>query len=62
MLITSINPLDQTDTNIDHLLLKVHGLDAGKREEHRFETAGIDGGKLQFWMAGWPWIKEAAPP
>jgi hypothetical protein len=54
IIITSINPKDDTEDNISFLLRRITGLDDSRREEFRFGTVGRKGEPFEFWIAGWP--------
>ena len=54
ILITSLNPANDTDQNIDFLLARVEGLDDSRRQDFCFKTVGLNGKEIEFWIAGWP--------
>lgn len=53
VLITSGNPVGQTDENINYLLNKIDGLEHSSQRDFRFHTKKRDGGDFEYWIAGW---------
>ena len=58
LMVTSMNPPEKTDENFKYLVERVIGLDADTRQEFRFLTEGVDGRRLDFWIAGWALKRE----
>jgi hypothetical protein len=58
LLITSVNPVDQTDENIQYLLSNVAGLEVSSQNDFRFRTKESDGSDLDYWIAGWSVLKS----
>jgi hypothetical protein len=58
ILITSLNSAEHTERNFSYLVDEVKGLEPGSRKDFRFSTKGLDGGDLEFWIAGWSVIRS----
>jgi hypothetical protein len=58
ILITSMNQQAKTCESIKYLLTNMPALDDGKRIIHRFETVDVHGAEIQFWIAGWPLLRD----
>jgi hypothetical protein len=58
LLITSGNPVGQTDKNIEYILDNVDGLGDSSKRVFKFSTEKHDGSALESWIAGWPVLKS----
>ena len=61
IVVTSLNPPDQTDLNIAFLTQRVVGLANDERQDFRFRTQDVYGKEFEFWIAGWPVLSVERP-
>jgi hypothetical protein len=53
LLITSCNPVGQTDENIKYLFDRVDGLEDSSKKVFQFRTVDSKGTAFEYWIAGW---------